>query len=463
VRLFRREGSVSGLVWTVGVYLGTALVAWRFRLITPQSADDRRVLVALLLVLAGAHSTAVRTGAEDVAANPVVLETVLRGCCDVLALAVILPVAARTSWQFVLTGSPGAVSLVAYLAAAAISTLYSAAPIVTAGKAFELGVGLLLVLVVTGQGPEEAVSHLRALVRAIVVFEAGLLIVALVGFVLMPQTFSQIETRPGFILPRTLGSPYAHSNGLSSMAALVSVYAFAELLTDTLGKHRRLWTTLACLGVLGVLLASGRQGVVMWVAAMAVLLLVCRRRWFVLLLAPTAIAVGVIYRDAILAALSRGQQSVTLVTWSGRLNFWRAALDVWSQHPWLGYGFGAGGRFVALKSIGSDASGSLHSGYLEALTGVGALGVIPLAVALVLVTVWAVRALRERRQVPLAILLIPLLLRTFVSEGFAAWLDTEFLIFAALTLTADAERKTVRTARLSVGTEPGELAQHRLP
>ncbi len=98
---------------------------------------------------------------------------------------------------------------------------------------------------------------------------------------------------------------------------------------------------------------------------------------------------------------------------------------------------------------------------MEALTGVGLIGVIPLGVAIVLVVVWAVRSLRAGQQVPLAILMIPLLLRTLVSQGFGAWLNGEFLVFAALVVAADEARRT-RGRRRSAPIEPGELAEYSL-
>jgi O-antigen ligase len=454
---------VSGLLWTLGVYAGVVLIGRRFGLISLSSPDERRLLYAVLLVLAGAHSTAVRTGAEDVVSNPVVLETALRGLLDVLALLVVLPVIARMPWQQALRRHIGASSLIVYLAVAGVSVVYSAAPIVTAGKVFELAVGMAVILTALRPEPSNSAGLLQGLVRTVVLFEAGLLLVAVVGFFVMPGAFSQLENRPGFALPQTLTSPFAHSNGLSSMGALVSVYAWAQVLTGATGASRRIWMVLGGAGALGVVLASGRQGVVIWLASMAVLLWVCRRRLFVLLVGPVAVGLVVAYRDVIAAALARGQASVTLATWSGRFDFWEAALSVWRQHPWLGYGFGVGGRFVALESIGRSDISSLHSGYMEALTGVGLFGLIPLGVATGLVIVWAIQSLRAGREIPAAILVIPLLLRTLVSDGFGAWVNAELLVFAALVLMADDQRRPTQTRRRSGTHEPGKLAEYRLP
>lgn len=453
---------MTGLLWTLAVYAGVVLIGRRLGLISLRSRDQRRLLWAVLLVLAGAHSTAVRSGAEDVVSNPVVLETVLRGLLDLVALLVVLPLIARPPSRQALRSSVGASSLIIYLVVAGVSVLYSAAPVVTAGKVFELGVGLAVLLTALRLQPHGSTGLLQDVVRAVVLFEAGLMLTAVVGFFLMPGTFSQLENRPGFALPQTLISPFAHPNGLSSMGALVSVYAWAQVLTGATGSARRAWIVLGGTGALGVVLASGRQGVVIWLVAMAILLWVSRRRLFVLLLGPVAIGLIVAYRDVIAAALSRGQASASLASWSGRLDFWDAALEVWRQHPWLGYGFGVGGRFVALESIGRSDISSLHSGYMEALTGVGLIGVLPLGVATALVIAWGVRSLRAGREIPTAILVIPLLLRTLVSDGFGAWINAEFMVFGALVLTAGEQRR-LRRVRGSGALEPGQLAEHGLP
>ncbi|RPI21323.1 MAG: hypothetical protein EHM57_06765, partial [Actinobacteria bacterium] len=290
---------MTGLLWTLGVYGAAVLAVWRLGLISLKARDDRRLLCAVLLLLAGANSTVSRTGAEDVVANPVVLETAVRGLFDVLAFLVVVPIVARTPWRDRLRGATGTGFLIVYLGVAGISVLYSAAPIVTAGKVFELAVGILVILTALRPGPGSTAGQLQAAVRVIVLSEAALVLVAVVGFFLMPGTFSQLENRPGFVLPQTLASPYDHSNGLSSMGALVSVYAFAELLTGATGRFRGVWAVLGCGGALGVLLASGRQGVVIWAASMAVLLWTCRRQWFVLFVAPATIGLIVAYREVI--------------------------------------------------------------------------------------------------------------------------------------------------------------------
>jgi hypothetical protein len=74
---------------------------------------------------------------------------------------------------------------------------------------------------------------------------------------------------------------------------------------------------------------------------------------------------------------------------------------------------------------------------MEALIGVGLLGLLPLAYAALRASVWSLQALRARVDVPIAILLVPLLLHAGVSLGFAAWLTADFVVFVCIVALAD--------------------------
>ena len=215
------------------------------------------------------------------------------------------------------------------------------------------------------------------------------------------------------------------------------------------GAGRGKWVSIGLLGTVAMLLASGRQGLVIWVVAIAVLLWSRRRRWF-LGFVPAAVLLALTQWNAIWASIweiaSRDQQAGTLATWSGRLTYWDAAVQSWLDHPWTGYGFGVGGRFVALRGIGEDSVSSLHSGYMEALVGLGLLGVVPLAFAIFRTTAWCLRRLGSAADTPYAILIVPLLLHSLVSLGLAGWLTADFVIFACLAAIGDTEGRHRRRA-----------------
>lgn len=430
---------MTSFFWALGVYAVASVFFVRSGLLRGEGRDERRVLFALVLVLSGIHATAFRTGAANVAANPIVLETAIRGFADTLALLIAIPMVVRgVKLQRFHLGFGGS-ALVLYFLVAGISTLYSADPIVTAAKTYELGVGLSVVMAAAVGTRLKPKAALLRFVRITVLLESALVVVAVIGFFVLPGVFSQVQTRPGFILPQTMVSPYAHSNGLSSAGALAAVYGLALLLEARTTPVRLAWGTLSSLGTLAVVLASGRQGVAIWLGSILALLWFRRRRLLILLLGPVSAAVVLMYWDVITRALIRNQSLASLSTWSGRISFWESALDAWAVHPWLGYGFGVGGRFVVLKSLGVDRISSLHSGYMETLVGVGLLGSLPLLVGIGLASVWALRSLLQDKNTPEAILLVPLLVWTLVSNGFGAWLSGAFLVFASLVLMSAAQ------------------------
>ena len=421
-----------------------ALVVWGIALvvIAPQGLGGflktgkvqlSRERLAMVLALLGTHTFAPVTTGAEVLANPVVLERAVRGVLSVLALIVVFPVLMeRVRSSSRIGRGVGAVML--YGLVALVSTLYSVSALVTGAKVVELAAGLIVVLAVALSADSR--TELRRMVKFVVLLEAALVVGAIAGYFLVPDRFQANEYRPGFILPFAMNAPYNHSNELSASAALVAAYALATAFTADQRRARSYWFALFVLATFGLILASGRQGLIMWLISVLVLLWVLRRRLLMLLVGPAAVVGYVAYSDALWAAFVRNQPE-TLATLSDRTLFWQAAFDAWLRHPWTGFGFGAGGRFVALEVVNEGQITSLHSGYMEALIGVGLLGLLPLAYAAFRASVWSLQALRARVDVPIAILLVPLLLHAGVSLGFAAWLTADFVVFVCIVALAD--------------------------
>jgi O-antigen ligase len=427
-------GTVSGFFWALAIYGLAVLGASRAGILHWRSQDEKRTYAALILLLAGVHATAVRTGAQDVAAHPIVLETAIRGLVDTMAVVLTVPIVVRSLLSGRLRIGIGGSALVVYVFVAAVSTLYSADSFVTAAKVYEMGVALCVVLaamVVAGSTPVEALSRF---LMVIMLLESVAIVIAVVGFFLIPGLFAQVQSRPGFIVEATMVSPWDGNNGLSSSGAIVAVYSAAVALKAGSSTERRLWTVVSILGTIAVVLSSGRQGVAIWLASMAVVLWFQRRRLFLLGIGPAALALIITYWSEISRAILRNQSVHLFTSLSGRVGYWQAAVASWSEHPWLGYGFGVGGRFVALLSIGNDQVSSLHSGYMEALVGVGLLGIVPLLIAALSAIVWCIKSLTRSTHVAEAALLLPILLRTGVSIGFGAWMNSVWLVFASLAI-----------------------------
>jgi O-antigen ligase len=427
---------MTGLAWTAVIWGLMALTAFALRNRYPRlRAYYSRENLALLIALLGTFSvTAGLTEAEEVLRDPVVLERVVRGLLAGIALAIAGPILINRLRRPRAVGHRAIAAIVIYLGVALVSTLYSAAPLVTGAKIFEMGAGLTAVLAIA-YGPD-AKRRLGDTVTLVLVSQLALLAVGVVGFFLLPDMFGPFETRPGFVSPRTLAPPFMHSNAVSSASALVGTYALAKLLGR--GPAKAFWATGLVISAMALILSSGRQGVAMALVGMALVLWIERRRLFALLIGPAAVLLFIAYQDQIIVALSRDRPS-NWITLSGRLPWWEAAITAWERHPWTGWGYSTGGRFVALQSIGSDVVSSVHSGFLEVLVGVGILGAIPFLYALGRVVLWAAKKMRARADTALAVLIVPLVIRTAVSPGFGGWLNVEFVLFALLAALADVD------------------------
>src|SRR5690606_32533499 len=253
-------------------------------------------------------------------------------------------------------------------------------------KALELSAALVAVLAVA-YGPRPAAA-LRQTAALVVGSQMVLLTIAVVGFFALPDIFAFLESRPGFVSEYTLFPPYAHSNAVSSMSALIGIYALARLLE---GTRAWAWGGVSIVAAVGIVLSSGRQGLAIYVVGMLAVLWVLRRKLLLFLLGPALVTLAWVNYEAIWTAISRDRPT-NFATLTGRTVWWEAALNVWGQHPWLGWGYSAGGRFVALESIHDASVSSIHSGYIEMLVGVGIVGTVPLAYALVRACGWSLRS-----------------------------------------------------------------------
>jgi O-antigen ligase len=431
---------MEGLLWTFLVWIVLYAIGSRYRGRSPVVADwFSREHLALVLALLGTYSIAASAETAEVVRQPLVIERILRGGLAVAALLVIAPLLVRRIGAYT-SGHRALGALVVYVLISLLSTLYSAAPLVTAAKVLELSAGLAPVAAVAiGPSPGRRLRNMLLLVIAL----AGSLVTAgVVGFVLLPSVFAGFESRPGFLLRQTLMAPFAHSNTMAAHGALMSVFGLAAFFTASLPRF--LAVGAGVVGAAAVILSSGRQGVAMLLAGVAVVLWAKRRTVFLTLLAPAAVGTYFAFQDTIIGALSRNRPG-NFTDFTGRLYWWEAALEAWSAHPWTGWGYGAGGRFVALASIGSGRVSSVHSGFIEALVGVGLLGMAALLYALFAVVKWSVKHLTS--ETALATLIIGLVLRTVVSQGFGGWLNVEFVLFALLAGIADLDRVEARSTR----------------
>ena len=445
---------MSGVLWAAGIWAVTlGLWYWLDTRAGRSKAWLNRESVAVILALLGTKAIAANTSAEEILRDPAVIERIVRGGLAALALLVAVPILIqRLRNPDRETGFRNLTVVVTYLGVLAVTTLYSAAPLVTGAKALEMGAGTAAVL--AAAFAHDGRRRLRDMAVTVVVLEAALLIASIIGFFALPETFSRMDIRPGFLGELIMRAPWAHSNYLSAIGALVASFALAWALEAKAKSHRIFLIVLFLMGISGTVLASGRQGVIILLASVSVLLWFRRRVLFTIAIGP-AIAVTLwLNWESAVEVFARGRPE-NLLTLTGRVGWWQSALDAWVVHPWTGYGFGAGGRFVALANIGRSQTSNVHSGYVETLVGVGLLGAIPLLLAVVIVAAWSLGALRDGRDVPFAIIIVPMAIHTSVAQGFGGWLNAEFVLLVCLVGITDwwrRDRRMTRTRSELVGT-----------
>jgi O-antigen ligase len=389
--------------------------------------------VALVLLLFATHWSGSVADTDAILREPIAAERVVRGILVGVAAIIAVTVVAQHRPALFSRRLPMMTFLGLYVLINGVSTIYSVAPIVTAAKAFELFTGFLIIL---GIGAlETPVPAIKRSITLLIALEGVLMAVSVIGFFALPGVFSTFEARRGFLTERTLTGIFMSPNALSVVGAIVAVFALARLLKiPRVGQRAVHWSGLV-LGLTAVVLASGRQGLIILVLSIAIVQLTLRPFQAVFWALPAATLGVALYASELAAAFTRGQQFQLLISLSGRTEWWGAAISAWLEHPWLGYGFAAGGRYVALEQIGFGQVTSLHSGYLEVLTGVGIFGLIPLMVVLFGVGRFCLRVIRVETEY--AILLLPLVLHTFISLGFGGWLNTDFLLLGLLAGLAD--------------------------
>jgi O-antigen ligase len=426
---------MNGVRWAAIIWSIVLAFTWFRERHRP--ADQRTVTretVAMVIALLGTHSIVFGSDVEEILQDPVAGERVLRGVLAGVAMLLAGPPLLRRLTANQNHGHRGLFALTVYVGVAGISSLYSAAPLVSAAKSVELASGLAAIGAIALR--EDGYQHLKRTVNLVIALEVALLTVAVAGFFLLPLDFAQLQPRPGFISDFTMGSPYAHPNALSSMGALTGAYALSKVLHQGAKRQRVVWSGVVVVGLVGTLLASGRQGVAIWLISILVLLILHRPRMFLFAIVPATIWIIASFGDTIWQSLLRNRPT-TFGSLNGRTVWWGAAIEAWRDHPWTGWGYGVGGRFVALESIGRGGTSNIHSGYFEALVGVGILGMIPLLYAVLRTLSWSVRTLLRRTETDVAILMLPLALRTGVAQGFGGWLNFELILFACLVALAD--------------------------
>jgi O-antigen ligase len=189
------------------------------------------------------------------------------------------------------------------------------------------------------------------------------------------------------------------------------------------------------------------------ILALSVLLIVGRKSKIVAIgLASVMTLLLTVFQDQIMVFLHGKESAADFSTLSGRTTVWDSAMRQFSQRPFLGAGGGVGGKQV-LAHIGNfslETMSSLHNGFMELLTGLGAVGLVLCVGLLVWVTLrtWSTW-LRHPEYSGTYALIIHVWLTTIMSTGIFGWMGYEMAFFLCIITSIDLLHRADARARVA--------------
>jgi O-antigen ligase len=264
---------------------------------------------------------------------------------------------------------------VLYVAICGASAAYSPAPLETLWKAFELVVVLTVAfawLLGTKGSPSSATQLLHGLL--FVMF--AVVVWALVGVALFPNIAYRLWDGVREVSTASASGivPSVNANTLGQLAGTVFV-AGAILLLEPGSRFGGV--LVAAVGLAGLIAAHSRTSLVAAAAITAAVLWAQRRLRAMTFAVPLVAAAAFLGADVLGTFFARGQDLDALRSMTGRAHMWAIAWEAFLGAPWLGSGFYAGHKALALYDLVEFYS-SLDNTYLEALVDVGIIGTVGL-------------------------------------------------------------------------------------
>jgi O-antigen ligase len=404
------------------------------------------VEIPILLLLATTYSFRHRT-AEQLADNPLDAQGIIRLSCNALAFALalnsLLFSKGRVQRGFLTTRPVRLYLLYAAVAVCGIAT--SVLPLMTGYRVMELLAVIAVVGAVYKDRGREGLQRVQALIYWNFVLLAGSV---WIGFLLFPQ--SALDYVGGPIPYRIHGVyPWVSSNALGNIGITLFFWSLAKLLSPDIepGPRPAVLKGIIAFGFISLIAAQYRTGYIAFFLV-GFLFLIFKRK-FLIASTVVAVAVGVLVflpgvTGSATSVLLRGADFERAGRMSGRVTWWKLAIPVWQEKPWIGGGLQTASRFEVFAANNKDHS-NIHSTWVEALVATGAIGITLLA-ASVLIT-W-------RRAAAAALIpggtFAPLLLigimsvRSLTGGGFEHGGDTTFLYLAIAWGLTDPQKSPIR-------------------
>lgn len=180
--------------------------------------------------------------------------------------------------------------------------------------------------------------------------------------------------------------PMVASNSIGVSGALVSLVAFARLLSVDTKKSERAWYAVVfAFGLVSLIASQTRNALAGFVFGIFVVLWYQRRTWIGLF--ASAAGVLLIFYAGLAPKigdyLAREQTESQIEGLSARTVWWSYAWEQLMQHPFTGLGAYAAGKFAVLGHLGVGEASQMHSDWIEIMAGTSFWGMIPFAVAVI--------------------------------------------------------------------------------
>jgi O-antigen ligase len=318
-----------------------------------------------------------------------------------------------------------------------LSLAWSTAPLQTAGKAFELLVGTLIVL--QASRGENALRRLEGLYRLALLLFSLMALITVLGFFARIESFT--AHRVGIFTQTIAESPFYSANGLGYMATAFLLVAFAEYL---LGGANIAKALPQLSYALFIFIFAGSRTAFAILALGVVAVLLRRSKGMLIVFLLGAGSAGFFLAPRLIKRLNNGESQGGIDTLSGRTVMWLAAWRDWEKHPLLGYGGGVGGKHAISSIWGGSLSriSHLHDGFLECLTGLGIFGFLLACLILIVLTF---RVARQWKRYPsfagLYIWIIMIWVMNTMSIGIMSWMNSEVVIYLILLAHVDIIRR----------------------
>lgn len=325
----------------------------------------------------------------------------------------------------------GTVSLVAFLAWAALSASWTSDAAGTSNDLVALGTSVVAGFVLATLGTKTVARGL--------LWGSGAAVVASLTLGLLSSRYGRSVEFGG-----ALTGIYAHRNFMAAVAVLCLALCLAHVSTATRVTHRV--ATIALLGLTAAAIAMTFSSSAIAIAV--VLLLAFVVVWLVRSLGPLA-RLGIIPITLVLVlgvgvpALVRAVPDLTAsvgrdTTFTGRTEIWNIVEYLVAQRPLIGYGWGGVwdgdvGRLVR-QDFGYETARSAHNGALDVLLQVGWVGLILLGIAIVAALVRSARlAAASPASTWMLLALIAVLVNSFSESQIARPLGTFIVAVVAAT------------------------------